>query len=272
MSAPLLEARDLYKTYRMGAVDVPVLRGVSLSVRTGEWVTAVGASGSGKSTLLHLLGGLDRPDRADPQTAGDSDARRSEILFEGRSLRSMNAGELNEYRCNSVGFIFQFYHLLPELSILENVLVPAMIRNGRFGYRRAAKPARERAQWLLESFGLAHRMRHRPKELSGGERQRVAIARALLNDPPVLLADEPTGNLDRQTGKSILDAILEHRAQSNLTIVMVTHDQELASMADRTVRMEDGLIGVVDQADIAEPPAAVSEPAADPQPAQDRDE
>ena len=232
-AAPLIHVRDLHKTYRLGRVDVPVLRGVDLDVKAGEWLAVVGASGSGKSTLLHLLGGLDRPDRR-------ASANGSGVVFSGRPLHRMSALELDRFRASRVGFVFQFYHLLPELTVLENVVVAAMVRLGRFQYRRAEQDAR--AKDLLGAFGLSHRLRHRPAELSGGERQRVAIARALINEPEVLLADEPTGNLDRQTGEKILDAIAAVRVKRNQTIVMVTHDREVAARADRRVRLDDGRV------------------------------
>ena len=234
---PIISARALRKTYRMGRVRVPVLKGVSLDITPGEWVAVLGASGSGKSTLLHLLGGLDRPDK----DSGDGGVA---ITYGGRALGRMRRGELDRYRATCVGFVFQFYHLLPELRVLENVTIGAMVRHGRIGYTRRKKEIVARASSLLEAFGLGHRLRHRPGELSGGERQRVAIARALVNEPRVLLADEPTGNLDRATGDSILDALAELRARLGLTIVMVTHDQYVAARAGRVIRLEDGVVGV----------------------------
>ena len=228
----LIKVANLHKTYRLGRVDVPVLRGVSLGVKKGEWLAVVGASGSGKSTLLHLLGGLDRPDR-EPE---------GRVEFDGDALHQLSALELDRFRAARVGFVFQFYHLLPELSVLENVVIGAMVRHGRLGYRSRAGAARERARGLLEQFGLSRRLRHRPAELSGGERQRVAIARALINEPDVLLADEPTGNLDRATGEKILDVVASIRAATGQTIVMVTHDSAVAARADRQVRLEDGRV------------------------------
>ena len=226
---PLLLAQDVHKTYRLGRVDVPVLRGVSLAVERGEWVAILGASGSGKSTLLHLLGGLDRPDTG-----------KGTVSFDGRAVGTLSAGALDVYRNTQVGFVFQFYHLLPELTVIENVLVSAMIRYGRFGYSSRSTELRRRATDLLNLFGLGHRLTHKPSELSGGERQRVAIARALVNQPPVLLADEPTGNLDRASGQTILDLLAQRRQAEGLTVVMVTHDREVAARADRTVRLLDG--------------------------------
>lgn len=236
-ASPILAAKSVYKTYRLGRVDVPVLRGATLAVEPGEWVAILGASGSGKSTLLHLLGGLDRPDRRPAGGEGENT-----ILFEGRPLNSMSAADLDRYRNTSVGFVFQFYHLLPELSVVENVLVGAMIRHGRWGYLRHGRSAQAEAASLLEAFGLGHRLRHRPAELSGGERQRVAIARALINRPAVLLADEPTGNLDRKTGDAILDALAAHRQATGRTMVLVTHDPEVAARADRVVHLRDGQV------------------------------
>jgi lipoprotein-releasing system ATP-binding protein len=228
----MIHTENLHKTYRLGRVDVPVLRGVSMEVRQGEWLAILGASGSGKSTLLHLLGGLDRPDRRN--------GKGGSILFSGRSLQEMSRSELDRFRATRVGFVFQFYHLLPELTVLENVTIAGMVKDGRLGFKK--REAETRAKSLLEAFGLSHRLKHRSAELSGGERQRVAIARALMNSPEVLLADEPTGNLDRSTGEKILDAVASLRAQSNQTIVMVTHDVEVARRADRTIRLEDGHI------------------------------
>ena len=228
---PLLDCENLSKTYRLGRVDVPVLRGVSMRVEEGEWVCVVGASGSGKSTLLHLMGGLDRPDPGD-----------GAVRFRGDALAGMGPRALDRFRCDHVGFVFQFYHLLPELTVLENALAPAMIRHRRLGFIRRRESLKAHASRLLDAFGLSHRLRHRPAELSGGERQRVAIARAMLNEPDVLLADEPTGNLDQTTGAQILDAIAGVRAQRGQTIVMVTHDEATASRADRRLTLRDGRI------------------------------
>lgn len=235
VGADFLRAVNIHKTYTLGRVEVPVLRGVDLSVNRGEWVAILGASGSGKSTLLHLLGGLDRPDRVDGQARG-------RIEFDGRNLAEMSATELDRFRTESVGFVFQFYHLLPELRVLENVTLAAMVRHGRLGFMRRRGEVEDRAKALLGTFGLSHRLEHRPAELSGGERQRVAIARALMNDPPVLLADEPTGNLDHATGQAILDEIARLRAEAGLTMVMVTHDREIAARADRIVHLTDGRV------------------------------
>lgn len=227
---PMLRARNLHKTYHLDRVEVRVLKGASLEVPRGEWLAVRGASGSGKSTLLHLLGGLDRPDK-------DAGA----IEFCGRSLNAMSGGEMNRYRNRRVGFVFQFYHLLPELTVIENTFIPALVGVSRLGYYRSRDTIRARAEELLRSFGLEHRLNHRPRELSGGERQRVAIARALMNEPDVLLADEPTGNLDETTGGEILD-LLAAQHRDGLTIVMVTHDRAIADRADRVVELHDGRI------------------------------
>jgi len=230
--APLMRVENLVKTYHLGRIDVPVLRGVSLAIHTGEFVAILGASGSGKSTLLHLLGGLDRPDRPLQGT----------IEYDGRALHEMSSGELDKYRNQDVGFVFQFYHLLPELTVVENVLLGPMIRYGRLGYMARAGSLRKDAEELLNTVGLGHRLRHRPAELSGGERQRVAIARALINKPRLLLADEPTGNLDHVTGGKILDMLMEIRRQRHQTMVVVTHDEETAKRADRVIRLMDGRV------------------------------
>ncbi len=230
MSNALLIANNLSKTYRLGRVDVPVLNGTTLRVNAGEWVAVLGASGSGKSTLLHLLGDLDRPD-----------AGGGEVFFEDRSLAERSRRARNHYRNRSIGFVFQFYHLLSELNVLENTLLPALVGLHRWQYYRRIGALRRRGTELLDSFGLGKRLLHRPRELSGGERQRVAIARALMNNPRVLLADEPTGNLDEKTGAGILDLIAEQH-RNGLTIVMVTHDQAIANHADRSVHLHDGRI------------------------------
>lgn len=220
---PLLEAVDLHKTYRMGVVDVPVLQGSSMQLHPGEWVAVLGASGSGKSTLLHLLGGLDTPD---PQGG--------KVLFKGQNISKLARGARNRYRNREVGLVFQFYHLLPELNVLENTLLPGMVGAG-------IRANQERARDLLTTFGLDHRLTHRPRELSGGERQRVAIARALLNQPEVLLADELTGNLDEDTGAEILE-LLKKEHEAGLTILMVTHDRAIAELADRVVVLHHGRV------------------------------
>jgi lipoprotein-releasing system ATP-binding protein len=201
-----------------------------VEVRAGERLAVLGKSGSGKSTLLHLLGGLDRPDRGSP----------SRIEFEGSDLGAYSQREINLYRTRDVGFVFQLYHLFPELTVLENVLISSMVLHGRLAYLHRGGELRQHASSLLERVGLGHRLGHRPAELSGGERQRVAIARALMNRPRLLLADEPTGNLDRHTGAEILDLLDEMHAREQQTTVIVTHDPETAKRADRVVFIEDG--------------------------------
>lgn len=226
----ILRATSLHKHYRLGDQDLHVLRGVDLAVEAGEWVAILGASGSGKSTLLHLLGGLDRPD------AG-------QVRFNGDNIFSLGGSRIDQYRNRYVGFVFQFYHLLPELTALENVLISAMMGRSVFGWPGVRKSVRQRAVQLLTQMGLGERLRHRPNKLSGGERQRVAIARALINEPRVLLADEPTGNLDADTGRQIL-ALLADLHKAGQTIVMVTHDQRIADYADRCLTLERGkLVG-----------------------------
>ena len=227
-STTVLQATRLHRTYRMGRVEVPVLRGVDLQVQEGEWLCVLGSSGSGKSTLLHQLGDLDRPDRGD-------------IAWRGRSLTAMRRRERETYRNRAIGFVFQSYHLMPELNVLENVMVASMVGHDPFAWRSMRAEASARAEELLDAFGLGHRFEHRPAELSGGERQRVAMARALVNGPDVVLADEPTGNLDTKTGDGILDVLAE-RHRLGLSMVMVTHDPTIAARADRVVKMVDGMV------------------------------
>lgn len=224
----ILKAEHLHKSYRMGATRVKVLKGVDLAVEKGQFIAVIGASGSGKSTLLHLLGGLDRPNEGT-------------VCFDGQDLSRMRSWELNRFRNHAVGFVFQFYHLLDELSVLENVFLPAMVSRGIVGWLETRKAARERAEELLEQLGLQERARHKPYQLSGGERQRVAIGRALMNEPRLLLADEPTGNLDSATGNGIL-GVLERLHQAGQTIVMVTHDERVAHRAQRVITLADGKV------------------------------
>jgi lipoprotein-releasing system ATP-binding protein len=224
----ILKGVDLHKSYKMGQTKLDVLRGLDVSIEEGEFVAIIGASGSGKSTLLHLLGALDKPD------AG-------KIEFRGKALSSFGAGQLNAFRNKTVGFVFQFYHLLDELNNLENTFLPAIAGSNSLGWLSKRKTAKERGTMLLERMGLGERFKHKAYQLSGGERQRVAIARALINEPELLLADEPTGNLDSETGNGILEALEEfHRAGQ--TIVMVTHDNRIADRADRIIRLVDGKI------------------------------
>ena len=224
----VLQATGLHRTYRMGRVEVPVLRGVDLQVQEGEWLCVLGSSGSGKSTLLHQLGDLDRPDRG-------------QIAWRGRMLSEMRRRERETYRNRAIGFVFQSYHLMPELNVLENVMVASMVGHDPFAWGSMRAEASARAEELLDAFGLGHRFEHRPAELSGGERQRVAMARALVNGPDVVLADEPTGNLDTKTGDGILDVLAE-RHRLGLSMVMVTHDPAIAARADRVVKLVDGVV------------------------------
>ncbi len=223
----VLQARGIYKSYHKDRVEVPVLRGVDVNISAGKINALVGRSGSGKSTLMHLMATLDQPDRG-------------EIHFCGRRIDDAPRHERDTYRNRDIGIIFQFYHLLPELSALENVLAPTMIGQSLLGYFRNRRTLRLRAEAMLDRVGLLHRASHRPAEMSGGEMQRTAIARALMTDPSLLLADEPTGNLDTETGESILNLLVELNEVDNLTIVMITHDDTIAERADVCYRMQDG--------------------------------
>ena len=223
----ILAARFVRKSYRKASIEIPVLQGVELTIAQGEFVSIIGPSGCGKSTLLHLLATLDAPDSG-------------EIRFEGHRIDNLPSAGRDILRNKYFGMVFQFYHLLPELTTLENVLVPAMIGESVFGYFRRGREYRHRAHEMLELVGLGHRLKHKPRELSGGEMQRTAIARALVARPRVLLADEPTGNLDKATGEEIMAILRTLNRQQNLTIVMVTHDPHIAHEADRTVTLVDG--------------------------------
>jgi lipoprotein-releasing system ATP-binding protein len=225
----ILAAHYVRKSYRKAALEIPVLRGVELAIGEGEFVAVIGPSGCGKSTLLHLLATLDAPDSG-------------EIRFEGNRIDNLPAAGRDILRNKYFGMVFQFYHLLPELTTLENVLAPAMIGEGVLGYWRRRRSHRERAREMLALVGLGHRLRHKPRELSGGEMQRTAIARALVARPRVLLADEPTGNLDKATGEEIMAILRRLNREQNLTIVMVTHDPRIAEQADRTVTLVDGRV------------------------------
>ncbi len=224
-----LAANGLAKGYRKGRNEVPVLRGVDLEVERGELVAVVGSSGSGKSTLLHVLGLLDTPDEGS-------------VWFEGRRIDDGPDRRRDALRNRTFGFIFQFYHLLPEMTALENVMLPQMIRHGVLAYWPIRKKVRSEAQELLERVGLGHRLDHRPSELSGGEMQRAAIARALAGGPEILLADEPTGNLDVSTGQGVLELLRDLNRERGLTMMMVTHDLQIAQQADRVVRLAEGRI------------------------------
>ena len=226
---PLLESRAVRKSYRKSSLEIPVLKGVDLDARLGEFMAIVGQSGCGKSTLLHLLGTLDAPDEG-------------EIYFENNRIDNLPDAGRELLRNKYFGMIFQFYHLLPELTTLENVLVPMMIAEGGFGYWRRRSEHRRRAIELLDLVGLTHRQKHKPRELSGGEMQRTAIARALIAQPRVLLADEPTGNLDKATGEEIITILRRLNKEQKLTIVMVTHDAQIAAEADRTIALVEGRV------------------------------
>ena len=223
----MLVADNLSKTYRRGPDKVRVLDGLDLAIDSGEFVTVVGASGSGKSTLLHLLGTLDAPDSG-------------QVFLDHKRIDTARGRARDELRNKTFGYIFQFYHLLPEFNTLENVLTPAYIAHTPWGWLKARKKWRRRADALLERVGLAHRVKHKPRELSGGEMQRAAVARALLSDPRVLFADEPTGNLDAETGAGILQLLLDLNREQGVTILMVTHNLEIAARTDRVVRMAHG--------------------------------
>jgi lipoprotein-releasing system ATP-binding protein len=227
--SPLLAAAGLFKTYRKHAVVTEVLKGVDLAVRAGEFLGIVGNSGSGKSTLLHLLGTLDRPDQG-------------RIMLDGERIDNLSSERRDRLRNGTFGFIFQFYHLLPELTALENVLMPMMIAHSVFGWFLRRHEMRRRAAELLDRVGLSHRLTHRPRELSGGEMQRAAIARALITRPRILLADEPTGNLDAANGTDIVRLLRDLNRQDGLTIIMVTHNTEILSVTDRVVRLVAGRV------------------------------
>ena len=221
----MLEATDLYKTYKLPHKRVDVLKGASLSVAKGERVAIVGRSGAGKSTLLHVLGGLDHPESG-------------QVCVDGQSLYAVSARVRTAVRAAKIGFVFQSYHLLPEMDVTENVMLPAM--TGVLKISR--QQMRLRALALLEHVGLADRATHMPLELSGGEQQRVALARALINDPALILADEPTGNLDRSTGAQIMELLFGLSRTRDLALVMVTHSPETAALCDRVVELSDGLL------------------------------
>ena len=225
----LLQAIDIYKEYSNGERTLPVLQRINLTIGKGEIVVIVGASGAGKSTLLHILGLLDTP------TSGS-------VIYKGINLNTLSAKKQAEMRNRIFGFVFQFYHLLPDFTALENVLLPGFIGGGFLKRKAENKDYTSRAISLLERVGLGDRLTHKPSQLSGGERQRVAIVRALVNNPELLLCDEPTGNLDTKTGHEIRELIWDLNKTLNQTVVIVTHDEEIAKHAGRVVRIVDGCI------------------------------
>jgi len=225
----ILRAVDIHKSYIVGRSPLRVLRGANLSVKRGELLAIVGASGVGKSTLLHILGALDRPDRG-------------EVLYDGEDVFALSHSRQDAIRNRTFGFVFQFYYLLPEFTALENVLMPAMVSRGMLGWLRARSEKRRKGREVLERLGLGERLAHRPSQLSGGEQQRVAIGRALINDPSVLLCDEPTGNLDEKTSEGIIDTLWRLNRDTGQTTIIVTHNMDLAFRADRVVHLTDGHI------------------------------
>jgi lipoprotein-releasing system ATP-binding protein len=223
----ILAASGIRKIFRMGDSEIEVLKSADLTVAAGEFIAIEGRSGSGKSTLLHILGALDNC------TGGA-------VIFDGRDIAKLSASERANVRNTQFGFVFQFYHLLPELNVLENTMVPVMIEHTLGGFRAKKTEITGLAKQLLVGMGLEHRLRHRPQHLSGGERQRVAIARALMNKPRILFADEPTGNLDVDTGRQIMSVLEKLHQKNGQTIVMVTHDRSVAQQADRILVLEAG--------------------------------
>lgn len=232
MPTPQISAVAIEKSYRKGDLKVPVLKGVNASAKRGEFLSIIGQSGSGKSTLLHLMGLLDAPDVG-------------EIQLDGKRVDDLPQKTRDELRNRVFGFIFQFYHLLPELTLLENVLSPLMIRHTAWTYWSRRKQYQELALDMIGKVGLGHRIKHKPSELSGGEMQRAAIARALVAQPEILLADEPTGNLDSKTGGEIMDLLLRLNDEQQLTIIMVTHDESVAALGHRTLRLDEGRVVLV---------------------------
>jgi len=238
MTRPLITAEAISKSYFKGEHKIPVLQGAGIKANRGEFISVIGQSGSGKSTLLHVMGLLDSPDIG-------------EVILDGNRIDNLNQSARDQLRNHVFGFIFQFYHLLPELSLLENVMTPLMIRHSIFGYWAKRKEIREAAMDIINQVGLSHRIKHRPSELSGGEMQRGAIARALVGKPEILLADEPTGNLDAVTGGGIMELLNSLNENQKLTIVMVTHDEAIAAQAHRTVRLAEGRIQLLAREDAA---------------------
>ena len=223
LGVPLVEIHDLHKSYQLGAQQIDILKGISLTVHRREMIAIVGASGAGKSTLLHIMGTLDQP------TQGT-------ITYEGQRLHGMSESALADFRNRRLGFVFQFHHLLPEFTALENTYLPALIQ------RQQKEKAREEAKALLNEVGLSHRMNHKPGELSGGEQQRIAVARALIQNPDLVLADEPTGNLDSHTGETLFGILRDLNRRRGTAFVIVTHNEKLSAQSDRLIHLEDGLI------------------------------
>lgn len=219
----MIKVVDLYKSFSMGAYEVPVLKGINLEIRRGEMIAIIGASGAGKSTLLHILGTLDKP------SSGT-------VIFDGQDLFQMTEARQADFRNKRIGFVFQFHHLLPEFTALENACMPALVQ------RRDAASVESDAKALLDAVGLGHRLHHKPGELSGGEQQRVAIARALMQKPDLVLADEPTGNLDSHTGDALFRLMRDLNKAGGTTFVIVTHNDKLSAQADRIIHMQDGMI------------------------------
>lgn len=222
----ILEVKDIQKSFTINNISLPVLKSINLQVVKGEILVIIGPSGAGKSTLLHILGFLD-------------ESTKGEVSFQGQWLSKTPARKKVKIRGEKIGFVFQFYNLLPDFSVLENVYMPALIAGGKF---RASKRLKQKSREILDWVGLSHRLGHRPNELSGGERQRVAVARAIINDPELLLADEPTGNLDSEAADRIWALLTKLNKEKGQTVVIVTHNEELAQKADRVVRLKDGVI------------------------------
>jgi putative ABC transport system ATP-binding protein len=222
-SAPMVELKDVWKIYRLGSIEYPALRGVSLSINRGSFVSIVGPSGSGKTTMLHLIGALDKPSRG-------------EIYVNGIPISRLSENRLAEFRNKTIGFVFQQYNLIPYLSAIENVEMPMMVSGVSLAERR------KRAKWLLEQLGLGDKIWKRPSELSGGEQQRVAIARALANNPKLILADEPTGNLDSRNARIVVDLLKRINSEMGVTIVVVTHNMEVAAETERIIYIRDGIV------------------------------
>jgi lipoprotein-releasing system ATP-binding protein len=221
MSDPILSVSGLKKTFSKNGVEINVIKGIDIDIYEGDFITIMGPSGAGKSTFLHILGTLDNPSEGD-------------IFFRDRNVKGFTEDEESKFRNEKVGFVFQFYHLLQDFNVIENIMMPLLIK------RLNQTDALAKAENFLEIMGLKHRRDHKPGELSGGEQQRVAIARALVNEPELILADEPTGNLDRKTGKEVLDYLLSINERLSSTLILVTHDPEIGSIGERKMKMVDG--------------------------------